>query len=622
MTRTKTTKKALFTSLLSLLLCVAMLIGSTFAWFTDSVTSGRNKIMAGNLDLEVEYAPANAARTGDKINDAEWKKLQDSDALFNDGALWEPGHTEYVYLRIRNAGSLALQYEIEANVYGDATGGPENTYTAMTTDAEGNHTKFKLSDYLVYRSIENAEEVADRASLWIENADEEKAAMGNTVALYGTKQKLLKGEEKLLTLAIYMPTSVGNEANWAGAEIADGEAAPEIYLGISLRAGQVPQESDSFDNTYDENAFKTRCELNGHKYGSDDLCVYCGAKNPIAYKTEGGKAVVEGLAEGSDVTELEIPGELNGLPVEIKEGAFQNNDTLESVTIGEGITVIPDNAFFHCSSLTYASIPETVKEIGFQAFKDSVIEGDVNLPNLDTIGQLAFSNTHIESLKIGNKLINSGFGTYAFNGCSELKTVEFADDSTITSIPYSTFNGCVSLTHIELPNTVTSIGDYAFKACASLETFDNANVTSLGTGAFVDSGLVTVNLPKVTSVGTNAFRSDYETGTLPSEHPTASKLTTVTLGSLDAPLSSITIGEGAFYGCKVLTNINIYSSKLKLVQWCFNGCASLSTVNFSGNIAAWNEAHNGLRSWHNEAPTDTVIHCSDGDCDWEGNRIP
>ena len=51
MTQTKATKKALFMSMLSMLLCVAMLIGSTFAWFTDSVTSGRNKITAGNLDV-------------------------------------------------------------------------------------------------------------------------------------------------------------------------------------------------------------------------------------------------------------------------------------------------------------------------------------------------------------------------------------------------------------------------------------------------------------------------------------------------------------------------------------------------------------------------------------------
>lgn len=58
MTNPKQTKRALLMSLLSLLLCCAMLIGSTFAWFTDSVTSGNNKIIAGNLDIELGYATA------------------------------------------------------------------------------------------------------------------------------------------------------------------------------------------------------------------------------------------------------------------------------------------------------------------------------------------------------------------------------------------------------------------------------------------------------------------------------------------------------------------------------------------------------------------------------------
>ena len=54
MTNSKHTKRALLASILSVVLCVAMLVGSTFAWFTDSVTSGNNKIVAGNLDVELE----------------------------------------------------------------------------------------------------------------------------------------------------------------------------------------------------------------------------------------------------------------------------------------------------------------------------------------------------------------------------------------------------------------------------------------------------------------------------------------------------------------------------------------------------------------------------------------
>ena len=56
MTKSKNTKRALLASVLSMMLCLAMLIGSTFAWFTDSVTSGKNTIVAGNLDVELNWS--------------------------------------------------------------------------------------------------------------------------------------------------------------------------------------------------------------------------------------------------------------------------------------------------------------------------------------------------------------------------------------------------------------------------------------------------------------------------------------------------------------------------------------------------------------------------------------
>ncbi len=79
-----------------------MLVGSTFAWFTDSVTSGNNKIVAGNLDVELEYW------------DAETQKyVSAKDAiLFDEATRWEPGHAEIVYLKVSNKGKLALKYKL------------------------------------------------------------------------------------------------------------------------------------------------------------------------------------------------------------------------------------------------------------------------------------------------------------------------------------------------------------------------------------------------------------------------------------------------------------------------------------------------------------------------------
>ena len=89
MTKQKSTKRALLLSALSLLMCVSMLIGSTFAWFTDSVTSGINKIVAGNLDVELYHS--DKAATDEQVGDTT--------KLFDDVTLWEPGAMVWEKLR-------------------------------------------------------------------------------------------------------------------------------------------------------------------------------------------------------------------------------------------------------------------------------------------------------------------------------------------------------------------------------------------------------------------------------------------------------------------------------------------------------------------------------------------
>ena len=102
------TKKALRGSLFALFLCIVLLIGTTFAWFTDTASTGVNKIQAGNLDVELEYSH-------DMVN---WQAANENTQMFNDdNVLWEPGHTEVVYLRVKNAGNLALKYNIATNSY-------------------------------------------------------------------------------------------------------------------------------------------------------------------------------------------------------------------------------------------------------------------------------------------------------------------------------------------------------------------------------------------------------------------------------------------------------------------------------------------------------------------------
>ena len=107
----KTQKRhALLMSALSLLLCVSMLVGTTFAWFTDSVTSGVNTIAAGNLDVELYHGktqnPTDKVNTGTLLfTDVNGKEIE----------LWEPGVVAFTNLKVANVGTLALKYQLSVN---------------------------------------------------------------------------------------------------------------------------------------------------------------------------------------------------------------------------------------------------------------------------------------------------------------------------------------------------------------------------------------------------------------------------------------------------------------------------------------------------------------------------
>ena len=221
----KSTKRALLMSILSLLLCVSMLVGTTFAWFTDNVTSGRNTIQSGNLDVELEY-----------YNGTAWKSVEAATDLF-ENELWEPGHTEVVYLRLSNLGSLALKYQLGINVVSEKAG----------TNVAGD--SFKLSDYIHMGIVEG---VNGQTGAYAKREDA-VTAIGKSGIIstgYTKTGEMLKDANALyMAVVVYMPTTVGNEANYK-----TGTAAPTIDLGINLLATQYTYEEDSFGNDYDKDA--------------------------------------------------------------------------------------------------------------------------------------------------------------------------------------------------------------------------------------------------------------------------------------------------------------------------------------------------------------------------------
>ena len=268
MTSSKSTKRALISSALAILMCVTMLIGTTFAWFTDTASTAVNKIQSGNLDIAVEY------RTS---SEGDWKTLDNATDLFGaEGTLFEPGHTRVVELKIKNAGNLALKYKIGMNVVSETAG----------INKDGN--SYKLSNYLkvattAILACNTGNPTTDATAAWFDTAVFKKnfslwkndQNFGNfelEKTDNGTVNQLLPGGEVILGMKVYMPETVGNEAN-----AISSDKAASINFGLNVVATQHTVESDSFGNTYDENADYTiqvnkdniQDYLDG-KYGSID----------------------------------------------------------------------------------------------------------------------------------------------------------------------------------------------------------------------------------------------------------------------------------------------------------------------------------------------------------------
>ena len=233
MTNSKTTKRALVSSALAILMCVAMLIGTTFAWFTDTASTGVNKIQAGNLDIEVEYT----------LDGETWNNLDEATDIFQKG-LWEPGHTEVVALKFKNNGSLALKYSINMNIVDETVG------------LNKSEQEYKLSDYLKVKTLsQEASQIGDICIGMAFSARND--ALGYTTTANFKDATVLDHDLFLapgevgnyLIMKVYMPETVGNEANAISTE-----KAASINFGLNVVATQVPYEKDSFGNTYDKDA--------------------------------------------------------------------------------------------------------------------------------------------------------------------------------------------------------------------------------------------------------------------------------------------------------------------------------------------------------------------------------
>lgn len=218
---------ALIASVLSLVLCVSMFAGTTFAWFTDNISSGTNNIMSGTLDVELEYY---------NVDRNAWVAVDDSTTLLDDDAKWAPGHTEIIYLRVVNRGSLALKYQLGVSVHSETPG-----VNLLGEELKlSQHIMFGVSATQVtagssFEFIKYNETEADRLAARESVADTAKLI---GLGFFTDPTKLAQtGDMDYLTLVVYIPDDAGDAA------IAQTGEEASIKLSIDLMATQANSEA-------------------------------------------------------------------------------------------------------------------------------------------------------------------------------------------------------------------------------------------------------------------------------------------------------------------------------------------------------------------------------------------
>ena len=419
MTNSKNTGRALLTSVMALVLCFAMLTGTTFAWFTDTETSSGNKIVAGNLDVQLlMFDGTNYVDIGSEnkpIFGAASLIAQDKNA----DTLWEPGKTQIAYLAIRNAGNLALKYNVIVDVTDNGLIGALEYAIVPVQGGTADATTLEQSNWANIK----------------DNYENGILAAGKTIAAPdGCLDEIKDGvqnETDFFALVIHMDENAGNEYK-----------EKNVVIDITVNATQVEAEADSFGTDYDEglaiaNAVtKAAPEVNDDNTTKADETIGNLTDDKMTATVPAGTKLEEGVEElklvkVADEKHANViigDGEYAvAYDIDI-EGVADDNDKPITVTIKEALTKgLTNVSAFHegvamsASEFSYdaATGDITITVTHFSNFTlttaDEII---VAVPNADTLIEKLENSEDVilgANIKIDPASMSNAYGTTGIN---------------------------------------------------------------------------------------------------------------------------------------------------------------------------------------------------------------
>ena len=258
-----------------------MLIGTTFAWFTDSVVSSSNKIKAGKLDIVLQ-------QLGD---DGQYASVED-EPIF-ESSLWEPGYSECAVLRIANAGSLALKWRLDIVSNGDAgkLGDVIDVYAKISEGAAitAKPESFAAAKEDGYVKVGTLNELM---------ADADGAAYGVLYSASDTSKPADGYSEVYAGLILHMNENAGNEYR---------DLSVGTSFDIVLNATQFTHESDSFDNLYDQNVDILFENLKNQMSSGGDVTMVADVVLPLQSQTTDGS--IDPIMTVTNDTTLNMAGQ-------------------------------------------------------------------------------------------------------------------------------------------------------------------------------------------------------------------------------------------------------------------------------------------------------------------------